>query len=114
MPFQRLLNLTQLLEKKSFFLFGPRATGKTYLIEKQLGDKALVINLLQSKYYIRLNANPDQLQEIIAASNQKIVVIDEIQRIPQLLNEVHYLIESQKIRFLLTGSTKITKGINYC
>ena len=107
MEFKRNINLLALLNKKSFFLFGPRSTGKSYLIRKQLGNKALLIDLLKSNFYLRLNSNPSELEEIIDGElkNRPFVVIDEIQKIPTLLNEVHRLIESKKIRFLLTGSS---------
>jgi predicted AAA+ superfamily ATPase len=52
---QRLLSLPDLLKRKSFFLFGPRATGKSYLVRSQLGDRALVIDLLRSDLYFRLS-----------------------------------------------------------
>lgn len=106
MHFTRILNLSHLLEKKSFFLFGPRATGKTFMIRQQLGDTALTINLLNSRFYLMLNAAPYELEALIAAEPSKQwIVIDEIQRIPALLNEVHRLIEEKSITFLLTGSS---------
>lgn len=112
----RILDLSKLLQQKSFFLFGPRATGKSTLIRQQLSDHALVINLLQSNLYLRLSASPFELESIIDDTpSKKIIVIDEIQRIPELLNEVHRLIEERKIRFLLTGSSarKLRrKGVN--
>lgn len=108
MEYTRKLNLPELLEKKSFFLFGPRSTGKSFLIKKQLGDKALLIDLLDSEIFLRLTSRPQDLKELIDAQNGKrhIIAIDEIQRIPELLSEVHRLIESNEgIKFLLTGSS---------
>lgn len=105
MNHNRSLNLSELLAKKSIFLLGPRTVGKTHLIRQQLASDALVINLLNSETYLRLSANPALLSEIISASKKKFIVIDEIQRIPELLNEVHDLIETKKLRFLLTGSS---------
>ena len=106
MKYQRILNLKQLLEKKSFFLFGPRGTGKTTLIREQIAEESLVINLLHTDYFLPLSENPSLLEEMIAAASQKKwVVIDEVQKIPQLLNEVHRLIEEKHVRFLLTGSS---------
>ena len=103
---QRMLNLEDLLKKKSFFLFGPRATGKSSLIDMQLPDTVPVINLLHSNLYLQLSANPSELEPMIRAhSDYRIVVIDEVQRVPMLLNEVHRLIEEAQIRFLLTGSS---------
>lgn len=102
----RLLNLPSLLQKKSFFLFGPRATGKSSLIREQFTTDAPILNLLDSQLYLRLSASPYELESIIHAyPDHQIVIIDEVQRIPMLLNEVHRLIEEQKIRFLLTGSS---------
>ena len=63
--FQRILNLNTLLQQKSFFLFGPRATGKTYLIRHDLGHSAIVIDLLRSELYLHLSANPHELESMI-------------------------------------------------
>ncbi len=103
MELKRILNLEGLLRKKSFFLLGPRSTGKSTLIGQQLGRKALIIDLLDSDYYLRLQSRPKDLEFMI--ENRKLVVLDEIQKIPQLLDEVHRLIEKKKITFLLTGSS---------
>ena len=112
MEIERQLQLAPLLAMKSFFLFGPRATGKTTLIRQQLVERATVIDLLDSRYYLRLSGAPHELESLIAASPADIVVIDEIQRIPELLNEIHRLIETQNITFLLTGSSarKLRRG----
>ncbi|MBL7663073.1 ATP-binding protein [bacterium] len=105
MRYARTLNLLQLLDKKSFFLFGPRSTGKTSLIEEQLGEKATIVDLLNADTFIRLTNRPSELEQIIEAGGQKLVVIDEVQKLPVLLDEVHRLIEKKKICFLLTGSS---------
>lgn len=102
---QRTLNLKQLLAKKSHFLFGPRGTGKSTLIKHDLSNQALIIDLLHSETYMRLLANPSIIESIIELDQKPFVVIDEIQRIPELLNEVHRLIENKQMRFLLTGSS---------
>lgn len=116
MDIARSLDLQQLLKKKSIFLFGPRSTGKTYLIRKTIAEHALVIDLLRSDVYLRLASAPSDLEGMIEASGKKSwVVIDEIQRLPELLNEVHRLIEEREIHFLLTGSSarKLRhKGVN--
>lgn len=110
---KRTLELLPLLSKKSHFLFGPRATGKSYLIQQELSPTTPIINLLRSEYYLRLSTHPEELESIITAyPDHSIVVIDEVQRIPLLLNEVHRLIEEKHIRFLLTGSSarKLKRG----
>lgn len=88
----------------SLFLFGPRGTGKTSWIKANM-PHALYLDLLDFSLYSSLLANPNRLESLIAPSFNDWVVIDEVQRIPELLNEVHRLIESKKIRFLLTGSS---------
>lgn len=107
MNIQRILNLHNLLKKKSFFLFGPRATGKTSLIAAEFPKEVPTLDLLESDLYLRLRLNPEKLESIIFGFNPNatMAVIDEVQRIPEILNEVHRLIEKKKITFLLTGSS---------
>jgi predicted AAA+ superfamily ATPase len=106
----RLLNLDGLLAKKSHFLLGPRQTGKSFLIGQSL-KAARVYDLLDTSLYLALSHRPQRLAEELT-SKDHIVVIDEIQRLPVLLNEVHRLIEQRGIRFLLTGSSarKLRQG----
>jgi uncharacterized protein len=112
MEIQRQLQIAPLLAKKSFFLFGPRATGKTTLIRQQLAKTATIIDLLDSRYFLRLSSAPQDLESFIDANPADVIVIDEIQRIPDLLNEIHRLIEGRKLTFLLTGSSarKLRRG----
>ena len=112
MEIPRQLQLATLLTMKSFFLFGPRATGKTTLIRRQLAKNATIIDLLDSRYFMRLSAAPHDLESIVDAGSADIIVVDEIQRIPELLNEIHRLIENRRITFLLTGSSarKLRRG----
>lgn len=107
MDFDRTLNLTQLLSKKSFFLFGPRSTGKSFLVHKELRDHAHVYSLLDNALYLRLQRDPSAIRRIITAEKEPktLIVIDEIQKIPALLSEVHLLLEQGQYRFLLTGSS---------
>ena len=93
-----------LSQRKSFFLFGPRGTGKTTWLRQKVPD-ALFINLLRSEFYLPLAADPGHLRTLIQAEHAHWIVIDEIQRIPELLNEVHDLIESRGHAFILTGSS---------
>jgi uncharacterized protein len=106
--YHRILDLTKLLEKKSFFLFGPRGTGKTTLVKHTLGD-ATVIDLLEITTYREYLKNPSILSE---QTTKPVVVIDEVQKLPEILDEVHRLIEGKKLRFLLTGSSarKLKRG----
>ncbi len=104
--FLRILDLPNLLKRKSFFLFGPRATGKSFLIRHQFPKTVPIINLLRSEIYLLLSAKPYELESMIKSyQDYHLVVIDEVQRVPMLLNEVHRLIEEQGIQFLLTGSS---------
>jgi predicted AAA+ superfamily ATPase len=99
----RLLDLPALLARRSHFLLGPRQTGKTSLIRHALGS-AKVYDLLDTSVYLALSQRPGRLAEEIGPRD-RVVVIDEIQRLPALLNEVHRLIETRGTRFLLTGSS---------
>ncbi len=107
---ERFLDLPRLLAKRSHFLLGPRQTGKSFLIAHTLPEVRLY-DLLEHSTYISLTQNPGRIGEELTAAD-RIVVIDEIQRIPELLNEVHRLIEKRGIRFLLTGSSarKLRRG----
>ncbi len=107
---KRALDLAKLARSKSLFLFGPRQTGKSTLIYNELPD-ALTYNLLDSDIFLTLSRRPGQLREEIHDLD-RIVVIDEIQKLPQLLDEVHLLMETRGIRFLLTGSSarKLRRG----
>ena len=98
------------LNKKSYFLFGPRQTGKTSLIRHRL-ENIKVYDLLDTSVYLALSQNPGRLEQELSRSD-RLVVIDEIQRLPALLNEVHRLIESRGLRFLMTGSSarKLRRG----
>lgn len=90
--------------KKSFFLFGPRGTGKTTWLREQFA-RGTYIDLLESGLYTMLIADPQRIETLIPPGKSHWVVIDEIQRIPELLNEVHRLIESRDIHFAMTGSS---------
>lgn len=101
-------------EHTSFFLFGARGTGKTTWIRKKFPN-ALYFDLLHDDTYTELLARPSRLEDRIPPSFSDWIVIDEIQKIPALLNEVHRLIEHKKLKFILTGSSARTlrrKGVN--
>ncbi len=99
----RILDLPKLLSRKSHFLFGPRQTGKSTLVTRTV-PAARVYDLLDSTVYLDLSAHPERLEQDLQPGD-RVVVIDEIQQLPALLNEVHRLIEKRSIRFLLTGSS---------
>lgn len=107
---ERLLDLKRLLRSKSHFVLGPRQTGKSFLIRHTLSDHR-VYDLLDTSIYLSLSQNPGRIAEEVGPE-ERIVVIDEIQRLPVLLNEVHRLIEERGLRFLLTGSSarKLRRG----
>ena len=91
--------------QESIFFWGARQTGKSTLL-KMLFPDALWFDLLISREYNRLSKSPDILRETVLANpNVSLVIIDEIQRIPVLLNEVHWLISNHGIRFILSGSS---------
>lgn len=103
------------LENNSFLLFGARGTGKTTLLKELFtGVKTLWIDLLDPVLEDQLSRNPASLAEQIEAMKGKIdwVVIDEVQKLPDLLNTVHRYIESSNIKFALTGSSarKLKRG----
>ena len=99
-------------EGKSLFLFGPRLTGKTYLLRKKFPD-AMYYDLLRSDTFLRLSLRPSILREELETQPAgNTVIIDEIQKLPVLLDEVHSLIEDRHLRFILTGSSarKLRRG----
>ena len=110
-----MLNRTQLLNKNnSFFLFGARGTGKTTLLEKLYsGDETLWIDLLSDSDENLYSRNPDELSNILETKKFKRVVIDEVQKVPKILDIVHREIEKRKdLQFILTGSSarKLKRG----
>ncbi len=98
---------------QSFFLFGPRGTGKSCWLVHTYSN-ALVVNLLEPDVYREMSARPERLSQLVLAdSDRNPVVIDEVQRVPELLNVVHDLIERRpEIHFVLTGSSarKLRRG----
>lgn len=99
--------------KQSFFLFGPRGTGKSTWL-RQAAPDALVVDLLQPDVARELAARPERFNDIVrGAPGRQTVVLDEVQRVPELLNVIHALIESKdRRRFVLTGSSarKLRRG----
>lgn len=100
--------------KSSFFLFGPRGTGKSTWVRERLSGAPL-FDLLHSDTYVDLLASPARIEERIPPGYRGWVIIDEIQKVPELLDQVHRLIEGKRLRFALTGSSarKLRrKGVN--
>ena len=97
---------------ETFFLWGPRQTGKTTLLQAAYPD-ALWIDLLKADEYRRYVQNPELLRgELAARPTVRQVVIDEVQKVPQLLDEAHWLHERRGIRLALCGSSarKVKRG----
>ncbi len=105
----------KLPKSQNFFLFGARATGKTTLVRELFKENIVEYNLLQSEEYRRLVARPELLREEVnsLSASTETVFIDEIQRAPELLNEVQYLIDKKVPQsFILSGSSsrKLLRG----
>ncbi|MFH1282156.1 MAG: AAA family ATPase [bacterium] len=94
------------LPSESFFLFGPRGTGKSTLLRSRFNN-ALWVDLLQPDVLRTYNARPERIRELVLAHNNKSpIIIDEIQKVPELLSVIHALIEQKKKwQFILTGSS---------
>ncbi len=100
----------------SYFLWGPRLCGKTTLLVQRYPD-AVWYDLLQADVYLRMLAAPQTLREELLARTQRgremqTVVIDEVQKIPALLDEVHWLMTHTRLQFVLCGSSprKLRRG----
>jgi uncharacterized protein len=94
--------------KESYFLFGPRGTGKSTWL-RQNCPEAVYIDLLDQEVFRKYLAGPERLGDVISGSRQaQTVIVDEIQKVPKLLDEVHRLMESalgKQVQFVLTGSS---------
>ncbi len=111
---QRILNL-ELPERQSAFLWGARKTGKsTYL--KSAFPKSLVFDFLKTDLLLEFSKRPSLLRERLLARDEGVlkhpIILDEVQKVPNLLNEVHWLIENEGLRFILCGSSarKLKRG----
>lgn len=113
-PFKRIIDLKGSSQKKSLFLFGPRQTGKSFLLKQTFPDSPFY-NLLLADHFSRISQRPTLIrEELLKRHNPENapIIIDEIQKLPLLLDEVHFLIEEHKYRFILTGSSarKLKRG----
>jgi predicted AAA+ superfamily ATPase len=110
----RLLKI-KLPKGQSAFLWGPRKTGKTTFLKAAFPD-SLIYDLLQTDLFLEFVKRPFLLREqLLAASAKQLkepVIIDEVQKVPQLLDEIHWLIENKGLRFILCGSSarKLKRG----
>ena len=116
MAIRRLLNLERDLQQRSVFLFGPRQTGKTTCLRSAF-PQTKWFNLLQGDTFLRLASQPGRIRQELSSvdPSQGPIVIDEIQKLPGLLDDVHDLIESRGFRFVLTGSSPVKlrrSGVN--
>lgn len=104
----RCLDIENLLARRSVFLFGPRQTGKSTYVRHQLRDTVtLSFSLLDQGLLASVLADPTRIRQEIAARGLRdtVICIDEIQKCPPLMDEVHLMIEERGLRFLLTGSS---------
>lgn len=109
--YDRVLDLRKLVSRRSLFLFGPRLTGKSTLVHRTFPG-AVYFDLLEADTFRELSARPEYMRQTLPPS-ARVVVIDEVQKLPSLLDEVHLLIEKDdRLRFILTGSSarKLKRG----
>ena len=92
--------------RQSYFLFGPRGTGKSTWVQQKYPD-AFYIDLLAPDVHRRYSATPEYMKQVVSARvDVREIVIDEIQKAPVLLDVVHQMMESRpELRFVLTGSS---------
>jgi len=109
--YPRILNITQLVRHRSLFLLGPRQTGKSTLLRHTF-PKARYIDLLEANTFRELSAYPETLRQSLKPE-EKLIIIDEVQKLPFLLDEAQALIDRDKsLRFIFTGSSarKLRRG----
>ncbi|MBW1708137.1 MAG: ATP-binding protein [Deltaproteobacteria bacterium] len=103
----RLINRIQQVDlpsNRSAFLWGPRKTGKTTLLRKQFSH-AYLIDLLDYDLFLSLSQRPTRLRQILEAQPSRTVVMDEVQKIPHLMDEIHWLMENKGYQFIMSGSS---------
>jgi uncharacterized protein len=89
---------------RSAFLWGPRKTGKTTRLRQQFPD-ALWIDLLDHELFWTLSQNPARLRQMVEVQPSRTVVVDEVQKVPRMMDEIHWLIENRGYQFILSGSS---------
>jgi len=88
----------------SFFLFGPRGTGKSTFVKSLVDRNTLYIDFLDPETFRTYSAFPETLLKTTDATDPKLVIVDEVQKVPAILDVVHKIMEEKAIRFILTGS----------
>ena len=112
--YDRILDIS-LPKGQAAFLWGPRQIGKSTLLQTRFSD-SLWLDMLDSELFLMLNRRPGLIRELVAAATplelRKPIVIDEVQKVPLLLDEIHWLIVNRKLSFLLCGSSarKLKRG----
>lgn len=96
----------------TFFLWGARQTGKSSLLRASYGDTVKWVDLLRADHYRRYSTKPESLREELALKPCDFVVVDEVQKVPALLDEIHWLHENKGVHFALCGSSarKLKRG----
>ena len=94
--YDRILNLPQLIKNRSLFLVGPRQTGKSTLLRRTFPE-ARYIDLLEANTFRELSAYPETLRQSLKPAD-KLIIIDEVQKLPSLLDEAQALIGRNKYR----------------
>ena len=112
---RRFTRVLELPAKRSVLLLGPRQTGKSTLIASVLPPGAWSVDLLRADEFLKYSKDPALFRRAVeerARRGVRTVFVDEVQRVPALLDEIHGLIERSKVRFLLTGSSarKLKRG----
>ena len=111
---KRLLDM-RLPRQQSAFLWGARKTGKTTYLKERFPN-SLIYDFLKTDLFLEISKNPSLLRERLLAQDDRIlkepIILDEVQKVPQILDEVHWLIENKGLRFILCGSSarKLKRG----
>ena len=111
MKYHRKINILDNLKERSLFLLGPKQTGKSTLLQATFPNSKYY-NLLEADTFLELSSNPSQIRQQLQPQD-KLIIIDEVQKLPVLLDEVHSLIQkNSELRFILTGSSarKLRRG----
>src|SRR4030042_4271202 len=113
-PIKRMLKMN-LPQGRSAFLWGPRKTGKTTYLKHEYPE-SLVYDFLQTDLFLEFTKRPELIREQLLAKEEHLlrypVILDEVQKIPQILDEVHWLIENKALSFIMSGSSarKLKRG----